>query len=145
MKFRSIYNHLSSEIEITLHTFSATAALIILISIILSIVIDQKDQNYQFLLNTMLSFSFSGDQELFCPKSIFHSRKKFVGLLSDFLQLQLSYSYSWLKKMIAPSGQSLLIRINTRSQGLSLHGGSFCSFSAFMEVTENPVSCSSIF
>ena len=86
MKFRSIFNHLSSEIKITLRTFPATAALIILISIILSIVIDQKDQNYQFLLNTMLPFLILWGPGAFLSEVYFPFQKKirwaFIGFFA---------------------------------------------------------------
>ncbi len=76
MKIKSIFNNFSSEIKNTFQTFPATATLVILISIILSIVLDQKEQNFKFLVDGMLPFLILWGPGSFLAEVYFSSKKR---------------------------------------------------------------------
>ncbi|MHC1770546.1 MAG: hypothetical protein AB9907_02215 [Flexilinea sp.] len=77
MKIKSLLDKFSGEIKNTCLMYSVTASLIILISILSALVIDQKDQTHIFVINKLIPFFVIMGPGTFLAETLFFTQKRY--------------------------------------------------------------------
>lgn len=77
MKIKSLLDKFSGEIKNTYLMYSVTSSLIILISILSALVIDQKDQSHIFVINKLIPFFVIMGPGTFLAETLFFTQKRY--------------------------------------------------------------------
>lgn len=77
MKIKSLLDKFSGEIKNTCLMYSVTSSLIILISILSALVIDQKDQTHIFVINKLIPFFVIMGPGTFLAETLFFTQKRY--------------------------------------------------------------------